>query len=149
MDEERGTCALRTESRPDAAPSGPEKGGAILHQHRDRTPRQSSPERPDRMREILREARLVHEQSTDAKDARDLVQRGDPSREPAADVIAGAEVDDEVEAAAGEWEIATVAHLERGARAGAANPLVRGVDEHGVDVDPRELRGPQSLGEHG
>jgi len=50
------------------------------------------------MREVLRDTRLVDEQSVGAKHARDLAQRGELSRFPAADVIARSEVDHEIEA---------------------------------------------------
>ena len=50
------------------------------------------------MREMLRHRRLVHEETARSQDARDLAKRGARAFDAPADVVAGAEIDDEIDA---------------------------------------------------
>jgi hypothetical protein len=90
---------------------------------------------------MLRHRRLVDEQPAGAQDACDLPQRHPRTGGPAAHVIAGSEVDDEIEAGVLEREVTNVT-LEHGhVQPAGAHSLLRDRDQQRVDVDPDELHG--------
>src|SRR5262245_32299852 len=100
------------------------------------------------MRELLCDARLVHEQSTDSQHASDLAERGDLAASSPADVIAGPEVDDDVKAAALERKLADVGDVHRGTRPRATQAQLRGADQRGINVHTDELARIEALAEH-
>jgi len=100
------------------------------------------------MCEVLRDTRLMDEQSVRAKHPRDLAKRGELSRFPAADVIARSEVDHEIEAVIVEREVAHVGHVKRHASLCATDtPLCR-ANQRRIDVDSRELDWLEALAQH-
>jgi len=100
------------------------------------------------MCEVLRDTRLMDEQSVRAKHPRDLAKRGELSSFPAADVIARSEVDHEIEAVIVEREIADVSHVKRYASLRATDTPLRGANQRRIDVDSRELDWLEALAQH-
>src|SRR3954452_3537606 len=100
------------------------------------------------MREPLRESGLVHEQSAHPQHARDLVERGESTSVSAANVITGAEVDHEIEAATRKGQIAHVRHVQRSVRTARLQLYPRVTERRSVDVDANESVRRESLSQY-
>ena len=100
------------------------------------------------MRETLCDACLVYESTADPQHACDLVQRGEPAGVTTAHVIAGPEIDHEIEVSAGERKIAHVRDLQHRADSSAFNARSRMLDQLRIHIHAGELGGGESLGEH-
>ena len=97
---------------------------------------------------MLSDGRLVNESAARAEDAGNLPQRSSCARQAAADVIAGPEVDHQIEERIGEGEIANVA-LDHGRRESSGPyALPRDCDECWIDVHAHQCNGTQAFGEH-
>lgn len=130
------------------SPHRPKNRPALRQQHRLRRPRQTTSKRPCWMREVLCDRRLVDEPATGPEDPSNLTQRRACARDPAADVIARAEIDDQIERAVVEGKLADVP-LEHGhVQRGRAHLPACDRDQRGVDVYAYETRRPEPLGEH-
>ena len=101
------------------------------------------------MREVLRERRLVNEASPRPQHAGDLAERVGGAGPATADMVAGAEVDDEIEGRVFEGERPEVA-LEHGrADAERAHTVPGDRGERGVEIHPDQRRGREPLREDG
>ena len=101
------------------------------------------------MGEALRHACLVYEEPAWTEHARYLTQCRTSPIHGVADVVAGAEIDDEIEASHLEREVADVTLDERRVRARVAHPFPRFGQQVGVDVEPDQLDRLQAVVEHG
>jgi len=98
---------------------------------------------------MLRNRRLVNEASARSKNARDLAEGRGGTRAPAADVIAGSEIDHEIEFAVVEGQRARVGFDHSCAHTGPLDALAREHDERRIDVDAGQRRRTQPRRQHG
>jgi hypothetical protein len=99
--------------------------------------------------EALRHACLVYEEPAWTQHARYLTQCRTSPIHGVADVVAGAEIDDEIEASPLEREVADVALDERRVRARVAHPFARFGQQVAIDVQPDQLDGLEAVIEDG
>jgi hypothetical protein len=126
----------------------PEQGRTTALEHWHRLPRERATERSDRVREVLRDRCLVHEQPAMPQHARDFPQRSPCAGRSSADVIAGAEVDHEIEARGFERQVANIREVHVRRHAERTHVSRRRRDECGVDIHADERRRRQLFGEH-
>src|SRR4249919_2226847 len=90
------------------SPHSPQHAAPVAHERRRRVPWQSPAEGAHRVSEALRYASLVHEETAWPEYTRHLAQRRSPPVQRVAHVIAGPEIDDEVEPPHLEGDVAHV-----------------------------------------
>jgi hypothetical protein len=100
------------------------------------------------MRQMLRNGSLVDEVTTHSQHTRDLPERCSSAGGTSTYVVAGAEVDDEVEAPIVERKIAHVALEHRRRQPHGAQAQLCNRNEGGIDVHTHEISRPQPLSEH-
>src|SRR3954463_12283552 len=100
------------------------------------------------MREMLRNPCFVREQPTRDEDTGDLAERLTGPLTAAAHVIAGAEIDDEVEPPVCEWQAANVAFDGQGLDAVGADAIPRDSNEARVEIDADQVLRGEAPGEH-
>lgn len=100
------------------------------------------------MGEMLRNRRLVDEESANAQHARDFGESRRCTAGAAANVIAGPKVDDEIEAAGLEWKESNISLDDRRRDPRVGHALLSERDETRVDVQTSQRRRRQPLGQH-
>jgi hypothetical protein len=100
------------------------------------------------MGEMLRNRRLVDEESPHAQHARNLGESRRCTASPAANVIARSKVDDEIEASVLEWKRSKVPLDDHRRDRRGGHTLLGERDKMRVDVQTSERRRRQPLGQH-